>query len=124
MTRIYPGHRTKDFLACNPHAVVNLGEQRRLQIEAGIVAVENLAAPVELRALLLAEGDIAKVLIKLAPQPASAVSAGVPSRAACGGSASAIRRSATRNPRPSGGLHDGNGGAKRDPSVKINNVVI
>src|SRR6267143_2947075 len=60
-------HRTKDFLARNPHAVVNLGEQRRLQIEAGIVTVENLAAPVELRALLLAEGDIAKVLIKLAP---------------------------------------------------------
>src|SRR5882762_6945894 len=56
-------HRTKDFLSRNPHAVVNLGEQRRLQIEAGIVAVENLAAPVELRALLLAEGDIAKVLI-------------------------------------------------------------
>src|SRR5260221_10300977 len=43
----YACHRTKDFLARNPHAVVNLGEQRRLQIEAGIVAVENLAAPVE-----------------------------------------------------------------------------
>ncbi len=26
--------------------------------------------------------------------------------------------------RQSAGLHDGNGGAKRDPSVKINNVVI
>jgi hypothetical protein len=51
--KLAEGHRTKDFLARNPHAVVNLGEQRRPQIEAGIVAVENLAARVELRALVL-----------------------------------------------------------------------
>ena len=40
----HTGHWTEDFLARNPHAVVDPGEQGRLQIEAGRLPVENLAA--------------------------------------------------------------------------------
>ena len=62
----HPRNRTKDFLACNLHAVVDLGEQGRLQIEARIVAIEDLSAPMELRTLVLANRDVSQVLIKLA----------------------------------------------------------
>ena len=39
--------------------------QGRLQIEARIVAIENLSAPMELRTLVLANRDVPQVLIKL-----------------------------------------------------------
>ena len=57
----HAGHWTEDFLPRNPHAVVDPGEQGRLQIEAGRLPIENLAAPMELRTLVLANGDVPQV---------------------------------------------------------------
>jgi hypothetical protein len=59
-------HRPKDFLARDPHLVAHVGEQCRLQIEAGRLAVEALAAEGELGAFILADADIFEILIQLA----------------------------------------------------------
>jgi|GEM_PF-5762847 len=58
--------RSEDFLAGDTHIVRRLGEQRRLQIEAGRVTRDQFTAEGELRALLLADGDVVGVLIELA----------------------------------------------------------
>ena len=60
------GDRAENLLAGDAHVVVDLGEQRGLQIVAGRVAVETLAAPIELGALVLADRDVAQVLVELA----------------------------------------------------------
>ena len=60
------GHRSKNFLARDPHLVADVGKQRRLQIEAGRIPVETLAAESEFRPLILADADIFEILIQLA----------------------------------------------------------
>ena len=47
-------------------ALLDLGEQRRRQIEAGRFALQQLAAGDELGALLLADLDVLQVLVELA----------------------------------------------------------
>ena len=47
-------------------SLLDLGEQRRRQIEAGRVAVQQLAAGDELGALVLADLDVRQVLVELA----------------------------------------------------------
>ena len=58
--------RPEDLLADDAHRVGGLGEQRRLQVEAGRFAVQPLAAEGELGALLTADVDVALVLVELA----------------------------------------------------------
>ena len=60
------GDRPEDLLARDAHLVGRLGEQRRLQVEAGRLAVEQLAAPGELGALVLGDLDVLQVLVELA----------------------------------------------------------
>src|SRR5579871_1733479 len=55
--------RAEDLLAVDAHLRPGLGEQRRLQVEAGRRALEPLAAKGEPGALLLADLDVAFVLI-------------------------------------------------------------
>ncbi len=58
--------RPKDFLARDPHRVDHVGEQRRLQIEAGRLAPKALAAEGELCALFPAYREIFQILVELA----------------------------------------------------------
>ena len=60
------GHRPENLLAVDAHLGRRLGEERRLQVEARRRAVQPLAAPGELGALLLADLDVALVLVELA----------------------------------------------------------
>ena len=58
-------HRSKNLLARDTHLIGRLGEEGWLQIEAQVLAVEPLAAPMQPRALALAYIEITQVLIEL-----------------------------------------------------------
>ena len=57
--------RAEHFLAAEAHLVRAFREERGLEIEAGILAVQPLAAPMQLRAFRAAERDIALVDFEL-----------------------------------------------------------
>src|SRR5882757_7724215 len=57
------GDRSKNLLTRDAHIVVGLGEQRRLEVMAGRLALEQLAAPGELGAFVLADLDITQILV-------------------------------------------------------------
>jgi hypothetical protein len=59
------GDRPKDLLAGDAHAVVDVREQGRRQVEAGAVALQELAAGGEGGALVLADLDVGEVLVEL-----------------------------------------------------------
>ena len=60
------GHRPEDFLAGDAHLVGRFGEQRRLQVVARRLALQQFAAGGELGAFLLADLDVVGVLLELA----------------------------------------------------------
>ncbi|NRP23209.1 hypothetical protein LPJGGPFB_06479 [Ensifer adhaerens] len=66
---LHPDHRSdrsEDLFLADAHLVGRLGKQRRLQVEAGRVALQEFAAEGEFRAFLFADGDIVGVLVELA----------------------------------------------------------
>ena len=56
----------ENFLAGHAHRLSDMGEQSRLQIEAGIVAFQHLAAPMQGCAFITADLKIFQILIQLA----------------------------------------------------------
>src|SRR6516164_8132012 len=58
--------RPENFLPIDAHLGLGVGEERRLQIKAGGCALQPLATESEPSPLLLADSDVALVLIKLA----------------------------------------------------------
>jgi Asp-tRNA(Asn)/Glu-tRNA(Gln) amidotransferase A subunit family amidase len=65
-----PGHRTKDFLARNPHAVVNLGEEGRLHTKSGLpVGYQAIAASGHDKTATAFSRLVEKELVGFVPPP-------------------------------------------------------